>query len=222
MGLPHRRSGFSLVEMIGVLAIIAILAVIIVPKVFSTIASSRVTSTAASVGALKTAVTDFYGKYNTIPLTTGNAKARLDDLLVAAGMLDSRFTPKIGTQPTTATAVAATWTQGTSGWTADTSGTDQSTQSRVISQLSSTTSPSSAAGSNFMLTGAGDLPASSRVVSAVVMQCTGTEARELSLRVDGEALSAAEGTADAAGKVVFAAPDATTGLTNVYIYITHQ
>ena len=36
-------SGFTLIEMIGVLAIIAILAVIVVPKVFSTIAGSRVT-----------------------------------------------------------------------------------------------------------------------------------------------------------------------------------
>ena len=80
-----RISGFSLVEMIGVLAIIAILAVVIVPKVFSTIASSRVTSAIGSTNSMKTAVTDFAGKYGTIPLST--ATSRIDDLLVTTAAL---------------------------------------------------------------------------------------------------------------------------------------
>src|SRR4051812_24432535 len=107
---PYSRShqsGFSLVEMIGVLAIIAILAVVIVPKVFSTIASSRITNAVGSVTAVKSAVAEFAGKYGTVPTT--NANSRIDDLLVATGFLESRFAVKVGTQPTAASPVAATW-----------------------------------------------------------------------------------------------------------------
>ena len=66
-----RQAGFSLVEMIGVLAIIAILAVVIVPKVFSTIASSRVTNAVGSITSVKTAVSEFAGKYGTLPVIGG-------------------------------------------------------------------------------------------------------------------------------------------------------
>lgn len=95
------------------------------------------------------------------------------------------------------------------------------TQSRIICQTSTVTAPATAAGTNFQLTGTTNIPAGSRVVSAVIYNVTGTEARELSLRIDGEIGSQATATtADGAGKVVYALPAA--GLTTVYIYIAHQ
>ncbi len=207
--------------MIGVLAIIAILAVIVVPKVFSTIAGSRVTSAVASINAVRTAVTEFSGRYGTVPVTTANS--RIDDLLLTAGMLENRFAVKIGTQPGTTLVTGATWANTAGAWATTNAGNNQATQSRIICSLSTATAPSTAAGTNFRLNGATNLPAGSRVVAAVVVNCTGAEARDLSLRIDGDALSqTAATTADNAGKVAYAAADAATGLTTAYVYLAHQ
>jgi type IV pilus assembly protein PilA len=212
----HRKSGFSLVEMIGVLAIIAILAVVIVPKVFSTIAASRVTNAVGSINSIKTAVAEFAGKYGTVPLTDN--ESRIDDLLLKAGMLDSRFTVKLGTAPS---GVAGdTWTNNNGTWTKDATGTTQTSQSRILSQTSTTTVPSSAGGRNYKLDGVNDLAPGSIVVSAVLLGVTANDARELSLRIDGDAASeSTTATADARGKVVYGAG---TGTKTVYIYLAHQ
>ena len=219
------RSGFSLVEMIGVLAIIAILAVIIVPKVFSTIASSRVTSTAGSITSIKATVSDFSGKYGTIPLTT-LATSRLDDLFLTptVGLMDSRFVVKIGTQTGTAVARGDTWAQAaaTGIWTDTGGGVSQAALSRLICLTSTVLAPNVSLGTNYFLDGRLSLPVGSRVVSAVIMQCTGAEARELSQKIDGDSMSATTAiAADNVGKVVYAAPNA-AGLTDVYVYIAHQ
>jgi prepilin-type N-terminal cleavage/methylation domain len=213
-----RSSGFSLVEMIGVLAIIAILAVVIVPKVFSTIASSRITNAVASVTTIKSAVSEFAGKYGTVPVTTNNS--RIDDLLITAGLLDSRFVTKIGTQPGTTLVNGATWTRNAGQWVAS-GGSDQSAQSRIICLASTTAAPSAAAGANFRLNGNTNLPSGSLVVSAVIADVTASEARELSLKIDGDSLSATNNTsADDRGKVVYTAP--VNGRTTAYVYIAHQ
>lgn len=204
--------------MIGVLAIIAVLAVIIVPKVFSTIASARITSAASSVGAIKSAIAEFAGKYGTIPLTNNNS--RIDDLLFSDGLMESRFTVKIGTQPSNPPITGATWTRASGAWTAA-GGATQTTQSRIICQTSTTNTPATARGTNYQLSGVVDLPTGARVVSAVLVNVTSNEAREVSLRIDGESASQALGVADGLGKVVYAAPSA-AGLTTVYIYIAHQ
>lgn len=215
----RRVHGFSLVEMIGVLAIIAILAVIIVPKVFSTISSARVTSAASSINSVKSAITDFAGKYGTIPTTNNNS--RIDDLLFTDGLMEGRFVTKIGTQPSTPPITGATWTRANGAWTAS-GGANQTTQSRIICLTSNANNPSTAVGANYQLDGSTNLPAGSRVVSAVIVNCTGAEAQELSMKIDGENFSATTATvADAAGKVVYNTPNA-NGLTTVYVYITHQ
>lgn len=212
----RRQSGFSLVEMIGVLAIIAILAVIIVPKVFATISSSRVTNTVASINSVKSAVTEFAGKYGTIPVTNNNS--RIDDLLVQLGFMESHFVVKLGTQPTSTTLPGATWA-ASSPWTPYTNpGNAQTTLSRVICVNSNAASVPGANGSNYRLDGSTNLPAGARVVSAVVVGITPTEARELSLRIDGEALTpTTTGVADTSGKVTYTAAG-----TTAYIYIAHQ
>jgi type IV pilus assembly protein PilA len=215
----RRRAGFSLVEMIGVLAIIAILAVVIVPKVFSTIASSRITQTIGSVTSMKSAISEFSGKYGTVPVTTANS--RIDDLLMAAGMLEGRFVVKIGQQPSDPVTAGATWTYANGAWTAA-GGASQASESRIAAIASSTAAPSAAVGANFRLDGTADLPAGSRVVYAVVSNLLAKEALELSLRLDGDNLSEADSTtADNAGKVVYAAPDA-NGITDAYVYVAHQ
>lgn len=215
----RRRAGFSLVEMIGVLAIIAILAVVIVPKVFSTIASSRVTHAIGSVTSVKAAVTEFAGKYGTVPVAFG--APRLDDLLVTAGMLENRLTFKIGVQPPNPLVAGATWTYASGAWTSA-GGTTQNGQSRAIARNFVALAPSAALGQNFRLDGVTDLPAGSRVISVSLDSVRGLEALDLSQRIDGESLSAANATtADDLGKVTYAAPSA-AGITDVYIYVAHQ
>lgn len=215
-----RHSGFSLVEMIGVLAIIAILAVVIVPKVFSTIASSRVTSAVGSTTSMKTAVTDFAGKYGTLPLTV--AASRIDDLLVTAGLLDTRYLVKIGTQPGAVALAGATWSNATGTWVAA-GGVSQATQSRIICLTSAPAAVPGAAGTNYMLDGVTPLPAAALVVSAVITGVTLNDARELSLKIDGDTMTQPIGSAlaDTAGKVTYAAPGV-AGTTTVYIYLVHQ
>jgi hypothetical protein len=99
----------------------------------------------------------------------------------------------------------------------------QATQSRLICLVSTTAAPSAAAGANYQLTGGtANLPAGSRVVSAVIPGVSLNDARELSLRLDGESMTQpVNSTAvDNAGKVVYGA--AAGGLYTVYVYIAHQ
>ncbi len=214
-----RQSGFSLIEMIGVLAIIAILAVVIVPKVFATIGSSRVTSAVSSLNALASAAADFSGKYGTLPVTTANS--RIDDLLLTSGYVDNRFTVKIGTPPPNPAVAGSTWTYTAGVWT-PAGGASQNAQSRIICLNATAAAPSAANGANYQLDGVTNLPTGARVLSAVLVNVTGTQARQISLLIDGDAMSAPDTvSADNAGKVVYAAPNG-QGLTTVYVYLAQQ
>src|SRR5947209_15739227 len=69
----NRKSsqGFTLIEMIGVLAVIAILASMLIPRVFEAINSARVNATAVACETIKTAAADHYGKYGQFNLIFG-------------------------------------------------------------------------------------------------------------------------------------------------------
>lgn len=69
-----RRGGFTLIEMIGVLAVIAILAAMVAPKIFKVINDSRVTRMAGDIRGISAGVADWYKDVRTLnPLhaTTG-------------------------------------------------------------------------------------------------------------------------------------------------------
>src|SRR5687767_9385228 len=73
--------GFTLIEMIGVLAVIAILASMLIPKIFEAINSSRINNAVQSYNTIKTAVMDHYGKYGSINMSNGVAIASTDAAL---------------------------------------------------------------------------------------------------------------------------------------------
>src|SRR5262245_39451091 len=99
--------GFTLIEMIGVLAVIAILASMLIPKIFEAINSSRINNCVQSYNAVKTAVMDHYGKYGAINFkgvpapgaaTTAAELLAYDTLvLLPEAIIDKPFDVRVGT-----------------------------------------------------------------------------------------------------------------------------
>lgn len=91
-----RNKGFTLIEMLGVIAIIAILAAVITPKVFKAIQDSKATRFAGEIGTYKTSIVGWYKDVGSL------------QSLAAAGTLvgtDTSFEVELianqGTTPTT-------------------------------------------------------------------------------------------------------------------------
>jgi len=199
---PSRSRGFTLIEMIGVLAVIAILAALLVPKIFEAINNARVNNAAVSYNTAKTAIADHYAKFGTmlssngVPIVAGqNQSTNMDKVLVAEGFMDKPFIVKIGDGIQNRVEVVPAVTAGTAVDAANTA---------------------------FDLDGSGaavnDAPGSV-VVWAVIYGVTEGDAKDLNDRIDGATLGAATG-ADLKGRVKYA--DAAGGTTTVYMYISHR
>jgi prepilin-type N-terminal cleavage/methylation domain-containing protein len=97
------RHAFTLIELIGVLAVIAILAALLIPKVFDAISMARMNRAALSMGTIKGAVVEHYAKFgslassNGVPLVFTGTYTNFDSILLAEGFIDKPFNPRIGT-----------------------------------------------------------------------------------------------------------------------------
>lgn len=213
LNVRSRRSigAFTLIEMIGVLAVIAILASMLIPKIFEAINSARINNTVQSYNAIKTGVLDHYGKYGAINFvgvpapggaTTAAQLAAYDtQVLLAESLIDKPFRSRVGTN-----------------WVI-----------HAVAGSAATIAPNAAAGNGaYDLDGdagaggtsANDAAPAAFVVEAVINAVATADAIEISERLDGPTLSVANGGADALGRVKYAAP--VGGLTDVYIYICHR
>lgn len=66
------QRGFTLIEMIGVLAVIAILAAIVAPKIIEAINEARMNSLAEEIASIRTAVASYYKDTGAFPAVNGS------------------------------------------------------------------------------------------------------------------------------------------------------
>lgn len=205
------RRGFTLIEMIGVIAIIGILATVLVPKVMNAVARSKVNGTALAYNNLRTVVTDYYARSNAFPARAGTgvadtatATGRFDADLVAAGILDKLVSTPIGNP-------------------AVTGALNTRPHVRSLAAVSSgAVNPTTAnGGNNFDLdanTATADFVAGQMVVSLMIPRVTISEAIQLNKLIDN--VENTGNAADRVGRCIYSA--AAGGTVTVYLYLSHQ
>jgi len=208
----RKQQAFTLIEMIGVLAVIAILAAMLIPKVFSAIADSKINNTVVSAETIKTALADHYGKYgkfdalfgtNTAPFATLPVTNYDQQVLMPEALIDKIFQTRLGTwwsiqiRPCAAVEATVSAATGDAGYSLDGNGTNN-----ALGQY---------------------------VLEAVVGGVAEADAQAISARIDGAPTIGATsltpgalGTPDNLGRVKYLAPASAGGATTVYIYLTHR
>lgn len=237
--------GYSLLELVLVLAIVSVLVGLLLPKGFDALRNARIQQVEKTVDTLKTALTDYLsmpGGNGSLPRTEGTGiptsgaaltgatdvakgnAARLDTVMLATGKLEKPLALRIGTQSYTSTGTGneLTWSQAVLGFTMTPDAAplrNWSTVTRVEARTANPAlAPSAALGANFRLDGATNLNANYVVAYLVIPACPAKDAYELALSMNGAQLAPVEGAASDSGVVAYAAP--TNGVTDVYVYLT--
>lgn len=239
-----RNAGFSLIEILIVAGLIAVIAGIVVAGLSKGSESSKAGLVGGAVGQIKTAVVQFANDHgNIVPLTEsatasalptsgatfGAASATvlskaiiLDTALLTERTAERAIQLPAGPNPLPVNSSAADvlWDPVLQKFkmNPDAAPTrDYALCNRLECQLSSTTSPETALGTNFFLDGSSNLPAGRRVVCAVIPGCPASLAYKISQKIDGDKYSSNETTLDRQGAVVYNTP--ANAVTDVYIYI---
>jgi prepilin-type N-terminal cleavage/methylation domain-containing protein len=239
------RKGYSLLELVLVLAIVAVLVGLLLPKGFDALRTARVQQVEKTVDTLKTAIVDYLalsGGNGSLPRTEGTGiptsgaaltgatdvakgnAARLDTVLLATGRLERPLSLRMGTQSyvSTGSGNEITWSQSSLAFVMTPDAVPQrnwSAVTRVEARTANPASlPSAALGANFRLDGTTNLNANSIVAYLVIPACPARDAYELAVSMNGGQLAPVEGAACDAGVVAYAAP--ANGVTDVYIYLT--
>ncbi len=205
----RKTKGFTLVEMIGVLAVIAILAAMLIPKIFSVINNACIEITVTAINTIKQAAADSFSKYGALTsdgtgaILRTNAAALADpgwvdfgSALLGQGFIDKPFAVKIGNQST---------------------GTKVQIRLIVTTAISATTANYDLDGNAALDTSNGQL-----VVECAIAGVTAQECKDIKDIIDGTTLGAVSvGSAATVGRVKYGT--ITAGQTGTaLIYITHM
>lgn len=236
--------GYSLLELVMVLAIVATLIGLLLPKGFDALRNARVQEVKNAAGTLRTALTDLItmpGGSGTIPRTEGTgipcsgsalsgatdaAKgngARLDSVLLAIGKLDRPLSLRMGSQvyASTGTGNEMQWNQAAQAFAMSPDAAPLRNWSAVTRVEARTANPalapSAAQGANFRLDGVTNRSANVVIAYLVIAGCPAKDAYELALSMNAPQLAPVEGAACDVGQVAYAAP--TNGVTDVYVYL---
>lgn len=213
LGRSRTKTGFTLIEIIGVVAVIAILAAVLTPRVVSVIARGKVNATAQSLGSLKSATADYIAKNGTVPARDGTgstngavATGRFDADLVTGGFIEKLFACSIGTQTFDSTALTGRI----------------HVRSLSATSSGSVTAPTATVGGvNFDLdrsTSSADFTSGQMVISAFIPGVAITDAIALNKILDGDDNTGTS--ADSTGRCMYSAA-AVDNTVSVYVYIAH-
>ncbi len=213
---PHvkqKAAAFTLIEIIGVVAVIAILAAVLTPRVISVIARGKVNAAAQSLGSLKSATTDYLTKNGSLPTRDGTgttngavATGRFDADLVTGGFTEKLFACSIGTQ------------------TFDSSALSGRVHIRSLAATSSgtVTAPTATVGGvNFDLdrsTSTADFTSGQMVVAAFIPGVAIADAIAMNKILDGDDNTGTS--ADSTGRCMYSAA-AVDNTVTLYVYIAH-
>ena len=223
-----RKKGFTLIEMIGVLAIIAILVAAVAPRIFEAIEDSRVTTASTMVKAVQVATTKYFSDMGTLlpislnPITGVGAPtfAASTGAVAGAGTMATSLT-----YTRAAAQTAGAWPHFRGPYMESFSETDAplGTDMRIASVAS--IAPAAAAANvetNYDLTGDGttDIALGSTVVSLVFNGVTQREWEKLDGIIDAAGM---EGLTDLQrqqrGRVKYAVA---AGIGTIRVYIAHR
>lgn len=206
----RNKKGFTLIEMIGVLAVISILASMVAPKIFDVIADSKATHVAGTANTVSAATANWYRDIGGL------------DTLAAAGTLSGTTTTaaNLGTQlianggTTTTTGLWANW-RGPYINGMPTPAVGSSLTINVI-QGSGTLVATNGAGWDFNADGTADTSTSNMVVYMVLASVDQSAFNRINSIIDS-GLSASSTTNDTYGRAKYDASG-----DNVYVYIIHS
>ncbi len=237
--------GYSLLELVLVIAIVAVLVGLLLPKGFDALRTARVQQVEKTVDTVKTAIVDYLalaGGNGSLPRTEGTGipttgaalsgasdtakgnAARLDTVLLATGRLERPLSLRMGTQSyvSAGSGNEVAWNQAALAFALSPDAVPQrnwSAVTRVEARSSNPAlAPSAALGANFRLDGTTNLTANSVVAYLVIPACPARDAYELAVAMNGAQLAPVEGAASDSGVVAYATP--ANGVTDVYVYLT--
>lgn len=203
----HRHSGFTLIEMIGVLGIIAVLAGMLVPRVYSAINEAAISRLAVNLHWVRSAATSYVAKYGRLgragglPLdlaTHADEAAHWDTaVLVPELLFEQPFSSRLGTEAVIELVAAAA---------AD---ADPATTPSAYDFDGSAVAPSvanEASGGNFVL-------------QCRLTEVTLEDAQIINRLLDSTALGVSEGD-DTVGRVKYTVDE--SGTCTVRVYLLHK
>jgi prepilin-type N-terminal cleavage/methylation domain-containing protein len=199
----RQSGGFTLIEMIGVLAVIAILAALLVPKVTQAISDAKVNNAISTYQTIATATASHYSKYNAFnivtntvqTIATGAPLTSWDTVaLMPEGYLDAPVALKVGTSATLQVSAG----EG--------------------NEITATGTPGAANG--YKLDGVNNgTAANAYTVELVINGIARQDAYDIASRLDGTALAGtAPGPTITTGRVVYS-DGATPGVGTAYLYV---